>query len=430
MEGIDARVKQGGRSAPLREQLLTVPDEDRSDLMVDRLRCGLAEALGTNPDRLPADRPLSELAPPSADPLAFYRAVQLLVREQLGFLVFPVELTQRPTLRHLAEYLVEEALPAAWPEPKPWDDLYAGGRWAWRLPPLPADAERSPTAVFVLSAPRSGSTLFRTMLAGHPALFSPPELNLLPFDRMGDRGRQIDRLGYTWMRSGPGTALAKVEGLAPESIAARLAELESEDVPVREVYRTLQEGAGGRLLVDKSPIYATHPDILARAEALFESPRFLVLTRHPLSVMESFVRMRFHRLLGNHWLVWDENPWVFGEKFWTSSYRHILQLTARVDPKRCHRISYEALVTEPERVLDGVSRFLGIPYDPAMTRPYEGDRMLRHPADRRIPSIGDPNLLSHRGLDPALAESWKRVHPPQPLADPTLRLAVELGYDL
>jgi hypothetical protein len=430
MEGIDGRVKQSGRGALLRGQLRTVPVEDRTDLMLERLRRGLAESLGTTPERLPPDRPLSELGPTGADPFAFYRAVQVLVREELGFLVFPVELSGRPTLRHLAEYLVGEALPGPLPEPKPWDDLYAGGRWAWQLPPLPADAEPNPTAVFVLSAPRSGSTLFRTMLAGHPGLFSPPELNLLPFDRMGARGRQIDRLGYTWMRSGPGTALANVEGLAPESIAGRLAQLETADLPVREVYRTLQEGAGGRLLVDKSPVYAAHPGVLARAEALFERPRYLVLTRHPLSVMESFVRMRFHRLLGNHWLVWDENPWVFGEKFWTSSYRHIMEFTAGVDPERCHRISYEELVTEPERVMGGVCGFLEIPYDPAMTRPYEGDRMLRHPADPRMPSIGDPNLLSHRDLDPTLAESWKRVHPPQSPADLTRRVAGELEYDL
>jgi len=34
----------------------------------------------------------------------------------------------------------------------------------------------------VLSPPRSGSTLLRVMLGGHPQLFAPPELELLSFN--------------------------------------------------------------------------------------------------------------------------------------------------------------------------------------------------------------------------------------------------------
>ncbi len=44
--------------------------------------------------------------------------------------------------------------------------------------------ERNPSMLFLLSSPRSGSTLLRAMLAGHPALFSPPELHLLTFYSM------------------------------------------------------------------------------------------------------------------------------------------------------------------------------------------------------------------------------------------------------
>ena len=47
--------------------------------------------------------------------------------------------------------------------------------------------DKNPRAVFVLSAPRSGSTLFRAMLGGHSRLFAPPELFLLNFDTLADR---------------------------------------------------------------------------------------------------------------------------------------------------------------------------------------------------------------------------------------------------
>ena len=35
--------------------------------------------------------------------------------------------------------------------------------------------------IFVLGSGRSGTTLLRAMLAGHPALFSPPEMFLANF---------------------------------------------------------------------------------------------------------------------------------------------------------------------------------------------------------------------------------------------------------
>jgi len=37
---------------------------------------------------------------------------------------------------------------------------------------------------FLLGVPRSGTTLLRVMLAGHPRIFSPPEMLLAPFETM------------------------------------------------------------------------------------------------------------------------------------------------------------------------------------------------------------------------------------------------------
>jgi amino acid adenylation domain-containing protein len=59
---------------------------------------------------------------------------------------------------------------------------------------LPAHSSRpmpipNPSAIFVLSPPRSGTTLLRTMLGSHPALFAPPELQLLNFDTLRQRRR-------------------------------------------------------------------------------------------------------------------------------------------------------------------------------------------------------------------------------------------------
>ena len=77
------------------------------------------------------------------------------------------------------------------------------------LPPAPEDLvtvvdpfEKGNYLLRIAAKPRTGSTLLRVMLAGHPHLFAPPELNLLPFESMGRRGRQIDETGLSWMRYG------------------------------------------------------------------------------------------------------------------------------------------------------------------------------------------------------------------------------------
>ena len=46
---------------------------------------------------------------------------------------------------------------------------------------------KNPSAIFILSPMRSGSTLLRIMLAGNPRLFAPPELQLLCFENLADR---------------------------------------------------------------------------------------------------------------------------------------------------------------------------------------------------------------------------------------------------
>ena len=48
-------------------------------------------------------------------------------------------------------------------------------------------APRNSRAIFVLAPPRSGSTLLRVLLGGHPRLFAPPELELLNFASLAAR---------------------------------------------------------------------------------------------------------------------------------------------------------------------------------------------------------------------------------------------------
>jgi FkbH-like protein len=58
-------------------------------------------------------------------------------------------------------------------------------------PPIDDDRSKNPPAIFILSPYRSGSTLLRVIMGGHPQLFAPPELELLLTDGIYAQSRMV-----------------------------------------------------------------------------------------------------------------------------------------------------------------------------------------------------------------------------------------------
>ena len=101
-----------------------------------------------------------------------------------------------------------------------------------------------PAPVFVLGAPRSGTTLLRVMLAGHPSLFSPPEMVIAPFATMAERRKKLDE--RFWEKGGLRRTLMELYGIDVD--AAKAMELDWESLTVPEVYQRLLDALGDRLL--------------------------------------------------------------------------------------------------------------------------------------------------------------------------------------
>jgi thioesterase domain-containing protein len=367
-----------------------------------------------------------------------------LLEERLGEYVYVVALFDAPTVEELAIYL-ERHYPAAVArlsdqaaliEEKTSGDratdratgaelaelrrLVAAGRPARRTVVAP----RNRRAVFVLSPPRSGSTLLRVMLAGHPALFSPPELELLGFDTLGER-RAAFAGRYAFWREGLIRAWMEAFGLGADEATLDLERLEAIDAPVREVYRELQERLGGRLLVDKTPAYALDPDSLARAEEQFEEPLYLHLLRHPCGMMASFEKSRLEQVFFRH-----PHPFTsrrLAELVWTESHQNIREHLTRIPAARHYEVRFEDLVREPRPVLEGICRFLGIELDPAMLDPYTGSRMTDgiHELSKML---GDVKFHEHDRVDAAVAETWRAGYREEDLGEPTRAVALDLGY--
>jgi amino acid adenylation domain-containing protein len=283
-----------------------------------------------------------------------------------------------------------------------------------------AEPRNRPT-VFLLSPFRSGSTLLRVMLAGHPRLFAPPELELLGFESLGER-RQLFSGRDRFSREGLLRAVMELRECGAEAAAALVEEAEERDEPTPGFYRRLLEWAGDRVLVDKTPRYALDLPTLRRAEDWFTEPLYVHLVRHPAGTLQSYLDARMHEVY--HFPL---PPRRQAELVWALSHQNILEHLAAVPAERQHRVVFEELVRDPRAASEELCRFLGLDFDAAMLSPYAGRRMTDglHGAGRMM---GDPKFHQHRGIDAAVADRWRDASEAAGIGEATWELAGRLGY--
>ncbi|CAN0488801.1 unnamed protein product, partial [Phaeothamnion confervicola] len=117
------------------------------------------------------------------------------LEKRFGTILYMPWLLAAPTLAEQAAWFERKVLnPQAQAVPSEPIDM-AAWRQRWQQTfegpaPRPA-ALKNPPAAFILSPARAGSTLLRIMLASHPDLFVPPELELLLFNDMQERRKSL-----------------------------------------------------------------------------------------------------------------------------------------------------------------------------------------------------------------------------------------------
>ncbi|MGB6831534.1 MAG: alpha/beta fold hydrolase [Terracidiphilus sp.] len=402
----------------LPSRLLKLSPQEREAAVTSHLVGTIAVTLGVSESEVSSQAKFTDL---NLDSLAVMEILNSL-RQSLGIMIYPREVFGQGAVDRLASYIVSVFERSHGLRPNAGAPLSSALLTEFESKPAAPMLHRNPPAIFILSAPRSGSTLLRIMLAGHSRLFAPPELHLLPFATMAERSRKLDK---TYFGEGLQRALMDLRAASPENTKKSLEEMEAADEPIQNVYSMLQNEASPRVLVDKTPAYATNMDALLRAEAMFDQARYLCLVRHPLAVIESFVRMRFSHLIG----AGDVDPYDLAEEVWYRSYSNLRDLCARVGQERSLLVRYEDLVRTPEEELLRICDFLHIPYEESIVRPYDGARMTDGVHAGSAP-LNDPNFLQHSKIEGDLADRWRSVDLPRPLAERTRRLAAEFGYEL
>jgi tetratricopeptide (TPR) repeat protein len=254
-----------------------------------------------------------------------------------------------------------------------------------------AQAPATASPAFVLSFPRSGTTLLDTLLMGHPALCIAEEKPML--DSVAQHVGSHDRLPELHSQR-----LEQLRNLYFAEAAAHVAACE------------------GRQLVDKQPFATVEVPLIDR---LFPSAPLVFVERHPCDVVLSCFMTRFEpnaALLNFTTLEGTARLYASIMNFWTSCRERL--------PLNVHRLRYEQMVADPEGAMRALLPFLGVEWD---------ERVLDHSATAA--GRGFINTPSYsQVIEPLYDRSigrWKRyreqMKPVLPLLEPWVEA---LGYEM
>jgi len=235
--------------------------------------------------------------------------------------------------------------------------------------------------LFVLSLPRSGSTLVQRVLAARDEISTTPEpWILLP---------QV----YAMREQGAYTEYGQV----PASRAIReFAERSSggrggyEEELRRFVLALYARASGGRgmYFLDKTPRYHFITEDLFR---LFPDGRFVFLWRNPLAVVASVVE------------TWGRGRWIV-ERWRPDLFDGVAHLVSGfvAHGDRSLAVRYEDLVSDPDRAWPPLFEYLGLPFDPAVITSF-GEISLEA-------RMGDPTgSRRYDSISTEPLEKWKRT---------------------
>lgn len=217
--------------------------------------------------------------------------------------------------------------------------------------------------IFLIGAPRSGTTLMRYVLCSHPRIYIPPESNFIPRMLARDPCNELRPAEAVRMFETVSTYRSFFKDwrgprLSPPAFVQGLPDLLPTTL-VDALYSEYSRQHGATRWGDKSPIYTMHVDALAHA---FSTGQFIHIIRDgrdvAVSMQQTYRGARFFYIDA-----------YYAACSWRSRVRHASASGARLDASRYFELRYEDLVAEPEKMIRAICSFLGEEYDPVMTMP-------------------------------------------------------------
>lgn len=241
-----------------------------------------------------------------------------------------------------------------------------------------------PRMLFVIGAPRSGTTMLEHMLSAHTMIEGGPEPHLLtPLAHLGVWDK-VDKAPYDHV-------------LAAESQKLFISQLPQGEQDYWEACRAYCDVIYGRYMqqhpeksicLDKTPAYGLVLPFIAK---VFPDAKYVVLTRHPLAMFSSFANSFFD---GDYQVANDYNPLV-------NRYVPALAAFIRQTEVPIFHVRYEDLVKAPEDWFEKICAYIGIPYEP------QAIEYGKSAQDDRPKGLGDPiGVKQHSRPTTASVKKW------------------------
>jgi hypothetical protein len=255
--------------------------------------------------------------------------------------------------------------------------------------------------IFIVGCPRSGTTLFRTMLHAHPRIAVPPETRfVMPGYRrryaFGDLTVPDNRNKLaTWIVDRPETRF-RVLGLDADEVRQAII-----DGPptlgsaMGIVFRAYSHSHDKPRWGDKRPAYYS---FIEELDALFPDAQFIHVVRDGRACVASLKR--------TPWLGHEPIPCM---ATWMTAIDCSRESGAKLGHDRFLEVRYEDLVTGPEKEMRRVSDFLGEEFVPAMCEPEKI-------AERVNPAHYEQRQQISEGIYTKSMESWREQLEPWEIA--------------
>ncbi|MFL5236188.1 MAG: tetratricopeptide repeat-containing sulfotransferase family protein [Rhizomicrobium sp.] len=209
---------------------------------------------------------------------------------------------------------------------------------------------KAPDPIFIVSLPRSGSTLTEQILSSHSAIEGAEELPYITL-----LAKRLETQGY------PAT-------LDNVDIAA-FQEFGEEYLRVASAHRKL----GRQFFVDKKPPNWFH---LGLIHLILPNAKIIDARRHPVACCFSQFRQYFHK----------PRP---RQAELGRLYRDYVELMAHFDrilPGKVHRVFYEELVANPETEIRKLLEYLDLPFEEKCLYFHETKRSILTPSSEQVRS--------------------------------------------
>lgn len=237
--------------------------------------------------------------------------------------------------------------------------------------------------IFIISSPRSGSTLLERMISSHSKVLGGPEPHLMtPLAHLGYYDT-VDKAPYDHLR-----AVAAQREFVERLPGGESIYLEALRAYCNTLYGTLLNTASGKvMLLDKTPAYALVLPFISR---IYPDAKYIVLTRHPGAIFSSYAESFFE----SDWqAAHDFNPIV--ERYVPAIARFLRETSV---PR--YHVRYEDLVKDPAGHMEKICAICGLEFEPDMV-----EYGKKQPVEQK--GLGDPiGVKQHQRPVTSSIDKW------------------------